>query len=143
MFRLTVRDRVMIAHSFQGEVFGPAQGVHGATYVVETEFRSETLDEHNLVVDIGLAHEALAKTLQRINYKNLDDLPVFAGQNTTTEFLAQWVWEQIQAAIRGGELGFENGSVVCSSAENHHMGPRRHHRTPSEGSRPRARKGQR
>ena len=77
MFRLTVRDRVMIAHSFQGEVFGPAQGVHGATYVVETEFRSKTLDEHNLVVDIGLAHVALAKTLQQLNYKNLDELPVF------------------------------------------------------------------
>ena len=75
MFRLTVRDRVMIAHSFQGEVFGPAQGVHGATYVVETEFRSKTLDEHNLVVDIGLAHVALAKTLQQLNYKNLDELP--------------------------------------------------------------------
>ena len=105
MFRLTVRDRVMIAHSFQGEVFGPAQGVHGATYVVETEFRSKTLDEHNLVVDIGLAHEALAKTLQQLNYKNLDELPVFEGQNTTTEFLAQWVWGEIRDAIQAGELG--------------------------------------
>ena len=105
MFRLTVRDRVMIAHSFEGEVFGPAQGVHGATYVVEAEFRSEMLDQHNLVVDIGLAHDALAKTLKRINYKNLDELPVFEGQNTTTEFLAQWVWGEIRDAIRGGELG--------------------------------------
>ncbi len=105
MFRLTVRDRVMIAHSFQGEVFGPAQGVHGATYVVETEFRSKTLDEHNLVVDIGLAHVALAKTLQQLNYKNLDELPVFEGQNTTTEFLAQWVWGEIRDAIQAGELG--------------------------------------
>ena len=95
MFRLTVRDRVMIAHSFQGEVFGPAQGVHGATYV----------DEHNLVVDIGLAHVALAKTLQQLNYKNLDELPVFEGQNTTTEFLAQWVWGEIRDAIQAGELG--------------------------------------
>ena len=70
MYRLTVRDRVMIAHSFQGEVFGPAQGVHGATYVVETEFQSKTLDEHNLVVDIGLAHDALHRVLAVLNYQH-------------------------------------------------------------------------
>ena len=105
MFRLTVRDRVMIAHSFTGEVFGPAQGVHGATYVVETEFRAAALDEHNLVVDIGLAHEALARTLSLINYKNLDEMPIFEGQNTTTEFLAEWIWGELREAIRGGHLG--------------------------------------
>ena len=86
MYRLTVRDRVMIAHSFKGEIFGPAQGVHGATFVVEAEFQAPALDEYNLVVDIGLAHQALAGILKTINYKQLDELPIFAGQNTTTEF---------------------------------------------------------
>jgi 6-pyruvoyltetrahydropterin/6-carboxytetrahydropterin synthase len=105
MYRLTVRDRVMIAHSFTGEVFGPAQGVHGATYVVEAEFRSATLDGHNLVVDIGLAHEALGRVLGTLNYKNLDDLEIFAGENTTTEFLAAWVWSEIVGEIKAGKLG--------------------------------------
>ena len=105
MYRLTVRDRVMIAHSFSGEVFGPAQGMHGATYVVEAEFRAAVLDDHNLVVDIGLAHQALARVLGQLNYKNLDDLQVFTGQNTTTEFLAAWVWSQMAAEISSGQLG--------------------------------------
>ena len=105
MFRLTVRDRVMIAHSFTGEVFGPAQGVHGATFVVEAEFQSPSMDEYNLVVDIGLAHEALHRVLVVINYKQLDDLEIFNGQNTTTEFLAQWIWSQMAEEIRTGKLG--------------------------------------
>ncbi len=105
MFRLTVRDRVMIAHSFKGEVFGPAQGVHGATYVVEAEFRSRQLDDHNLVVDIGLAHEALHRVLAVINYQQLDELDIFAGENTTTEFLAAWIWGQLAAEIAAGGLG--------------------------------------
>jgi 6-pyruvoyl-tetrahydropterin synthase len=105
MYRLTVRDRVMIAHSFSGEVFGPAQGLHGATYVVEAEFRSAVLDDHNLVVDIGLAHAALSRVLAQLNYKNLDDLEVFAGTNTTTEFLAAWIWAQVASEIQAGKLG--------------------------------------
>ncbi len=105
MFRLTVRDRVMIAHSFTGEVFGPAQGVHGATFVVEAEFQSPSMDEYNLVVDIGLAHEALHRVLAVINYKQLDDLEIFNGQNTTTEFLAQWIWSQMAEEIRTGKFG--------------------------------------
>jgi 6-pyruvoyltetrahydropterin/6-carboxytetrahydropterin synthase len=105
MFRLTVRDRVMIAHSFQGEVFGPAQGVHGATFVVEAEFQSREMDEANLVVDIGLAHEALHRVLAVINYKHLDELEIFSGQNTTTEFLAHWIWSQMAGEIQSGNLG--------------------------------------
>ena len=105
MFRLTVRDRVMIAHSFKGEVFGPAQGVHGATFVVEAEFQSREMDEANLVVDIGLAHQALHRVLAVINYKHLDELEIFTGQNTTTEFLAKWIWSQMAAEIEAGNLG--------------------------------------
>jgi 6-pyruvoyltetrahydropterin/6-carboxytetrahydropterin synthase len=105
MFRLTVRDRVMIAHSFRGEVFGPAQGVHGATFVVEAEFQSREMDEANLVVDIGLAHEALHRVLAVINYKHLDELEIFSGQNTTTEFLAHWIWSQMAGEIQSGNLG--------------------------------------
>jgi len=105
MFRLTVRDRVMIAHSFRGEVFGPAQGVHGATFVVEAEFQSREMDDANLVVDIGLAHEALHRVLAVINYKHLDELEIFSGQNTTTEFLAHWIWSQMAVEIQSGNLG--------------------------------------
>tara|TARA_B100000886_G_C20297738_1_gene438268 strand:- start:170 stop:565 length:396 start_codon:yes stop_codon:yes gene_type:complete len=105
MFRLTVRDRIMIAHSFNGEVFGPAQGVHGATFVVEAEFQAKAMDEDNLVVDIGLAHEALHRILAVVNYKHLDEMEIFTGQNTTTEFLAHWIWSQMAAEIRAGNLG--------------------------------------
>ena len=115
MYRLTVRDRVMIAHSFQGDVFGPAQGVHGATYVVETEFQSKTLDQHNLVVDIGLAHEALHRVLAVINYQQLDDLEVFDGQNTTTEFLAAWIWQQMVEEINAGNRG---SHTLCGLSVN-------------------------
>jgi len=115
MYRLTVRDRVMIAHSFTGAVFGPAQGVHGATYVVETEFQSKTLDDHNLVVDIGLAHEALHRILAVLNYKHLDELDIFTGQNTTTEFLAAWIWQQMVAEIEAGNLG---SHTLCGLSVN-------------------------
>ena len=105
MFELTVRDRVMIAHSFRGELFGPAQGVHGATFVVDASFQAAEMDEHNLVIDICLAHEALNKTLSIINYKNLDELEIFSGENTTTEFLCRWIWTQLATEIREGRLG--------------------------------------
>ena len=91
MFELTVRDRVMIAHSFRGELFGPAQGVHGATFVVDASFQAAEMDEHNLVIDICLAHEALNKTLSVINYKNLDELDIFSGENTTTEIVREQI----------------------------------------------------
>ena len=105
MYSVCVRDHVMIAHSFKGAVFGPAQRLHGATYVVDVEFRRAQLDADGLVVDIGLAGEALKAVLADINYRNLDDVPAFAGRNTTTEFLAREIFERIAARIEAGELG--------------------------------------
>lgn len=105
MFSLTVCDHVMIAHSFRGEVFGPAQKLHGATYAVEAEFRVPTLDEHGLVVDIGLARTELRRALDSFDYDNLDALPQFAGQNTTTEFMAAHVHALLVAALKKGRLG--------------------------------------
>ncbi|MBZ9560274.1 MULTISPECIES: 6-carboxytetrahydropterin synthase [Modicisalibacter] len=105
MFSLTVRDHMMIAHSFQGEVFGPAQRQHGATYVVDVTFRRPELDEHDLVVDIGLASEALKSLLAAFNLSNLDDDEAFRGRNTTTEFMAHAVFERMAAMIREGRLG--------------------------------------
>ncbi len=106
MFSVGVREHVMIAHSFKGEVFGPAQALHGATYVIDCEFRRPDLAEGtNIVVDIGQAGEALKAIVAELNYKNLDELPAFAGQNTTTEFLARHVLERMRDAIRGGRLG--------------------------------------
>ena len=105
MYSVTVRDHMMIAHSFKGEVFGPAQRLHGATYVVDVEFRRHTLDADGIVVDIGRAAETLGRVLADLNYRNLDDLPAFAGRNTTTEFLARAVFDAVLAAIRRGDLG--------------------------------------
>ena len=105
MYSVCVRDHVMIAHSFQGAVFGPAQRLHGATYVVDVEFRRAQLDADGLVVDIGLAGEALKAVLADINYRNLDDLPAFAGRNTTTEFLAREIFDRMTVRIATGELG--------------------------------------
>lgn len=105
MFSLTVCDHVMIAHSFKGEVFGPAQRLHGATYAVEAEFRVPTLDEHGLVVDIGLARTELRRALDSFDYDNLDALPQFAGRNTTTEFMAGHVHGLLVAALKQGRLG--------------------------------------
>jgi 6-pyruvoyl-tetrahydropterin synthase len=105
MYSITVRDHVMIAHSFRGEVFGPAQRLHGATYVVDLELRRPELDEDGLVVDIGLASQALHDVLSEVNYRNLDDEPAFDGANTTTEFLARVVFDRIAERIRAGKLG--------------------------------------
>ena len=105
MYSLNVRDHFMIAHSFQGEVFGPAQRLHGATYVVDATFRRAVLDGDGLVVDIGLAGNVLRATLDAMNYRNLDDEPAFAGKNTTTEFLAREIYERIVRAVLAGELG--------------------------------------
>ena len=105
MFSVTVRDHVMIAHSFRGEVFGPAQRLHGATYVVDVEFSRAALDADGVVVDIGRAADALRRVLADINYRNLDEMPEFAGRNTTTEFLARAVFDRLAAAIGRGELG--------------------------------------
>ena len=105
VYSLNVRDHAMIAHSFQGEIFGPAQRLHGATYVVDATFRRAELDDDGLVVDIGLASEQLRDVLAGLNYRNLDDEPAFAGRNTTTEFLAHHIHDQLSAAIHNGSLG--------------------------------------
>ncbi len=105
MYSLCVRDHMMIAHSFRGEVFGPAQRLHGATYVVDVEFRRPLLDADGLVVDIGLASAALRAVIETVNYRNLDELPQFAGRNTTTEFLAREIFDRIAERIAAGELG--------------------------------------
>ena len=105
MYSVTVRDHMMIAHSFRGAVFGPAQQLHGATYVVDVELRRADVDRDGIVVDIGLATEALKKVLSELSYRNLDAEPAFAGKNTTTEFLARTVFDRLAAAIQRGELG--------------------------------------
>ena len=104
MYSLTVRDHFMIAHSFRGETFGPAQRLHGATYVVEATFRRAELDTDGLVVDIGRAGEQLAAILAALTYRNLDDEPAFAGRNTTTEFLARVIFDRLAQAVRDGLL---------------------------------------
>ena len=105
MYSLNVRGHFMIAHSFEGEAFGPAQNLHGATYVVDATFRRPALDADGLVVDIGLASEQLGKVLADLNYRNLDDEPAFAGKNTTTEFLAREIFARLVRAIHDGKLG--------------------------------------
>src|ERR1700709_360977 len=102
MYSVTVRDHFMIAHSFRGDVFGPAQRLHGATYVVDVELRRETLDDANIVVDIGLATEVVRGDLA---FRNLDEMPEFAGKNTTTEFLARLVFGRVAESARSGRLG--------------------------------------
>lgn len=105
MYSVTVRDHFMIAHSFRGEVFGPAQALHGATYNVDVEFRRPQLDPDGIVVDIGRARAALEAVLAGLNFKNLDAEPAFEGRNTTTEFLAGVVFERMARAIAAGDLG--------------------------------------
>lgn len=105
MYALTVRDHIMIAHSFKGEVFGPAQRLHGATYLIDACFKRSELDADALVVNIGLASEALRSVLAGLNFRNLDDEPAFAGKNTTTEFMARVIFEHMAAAIKDGRLG--------------------------------------
>jgi 6-pyruvoyltetrahydropterin/6-carboxytetrahydropterin synthase len=105
MYSVCVRDHFMVAHSFKGETFGPAQRLHGATYVVDVEVRRPALDADGLVVDIGRAAAALHAVLETLNYRNLDDEPAFAGRNTTTEFLARAVFDRVRDAIRAGALG--------------------------------------
>ncbi|GGW71814.1 hypothetical protein GCM10010503_56390 [Streptomyces lucensis JCM 4490] len=105
MFSITVRDHIMIAHSFRGEVFGPAQRLHGATFLVDATFRREQLDEDNIVVDIGLATRELGAVVAELNYRNLDDEPEFKGVNTSTEFLAKVVADRLAERVHRGGLG--------------------------------------
>ena len=122
MFSVTVRDSVMIAHSFKGEVFGPAQRLHGATYVVDATFRRATLDADNIVVDIGRATEELRAVLAELTYRNLDDEPAFAGINTSTEALARVVADRLAERIHSGALGDgarELAGLVVTLHESH------------------------
>ncbi len=105
MFAVEVRDHIMVAHSFRGEIFGPAQRMHGATFVVDAAFMTRDLDAAGLVVDIGRAIAILREVLEPLNYRNLDEVPAFAGKNTTTEFLARHIHERIAACARDGKLG--------------------------------------
>ena len=105
MFSVTVRDHMMIAHSFHGEVFGPAQRLHGATYIVDATFRRSALDDDGIVVDIGRAAEELHATLADLNYRNLDDDPAFADVNTSTEALARQIADRLAERVYAGALG--------------------------------------
>jgi len=105
MYTVCVRDHMMIAHSFKGEVFGPAQRLHGATYVVDVEFRRPDVDADGIVVDIGRAGDTLRRVVAELGYRNLDEVPAFAGVNTSTEFLAKWVFDRMAAAILRDDLG--------------------------------------
>ncbi|MET8825053.1 6-carboxytetrahydropterin synthase [Streptomyces sp. NPDC004610] len=105
MFSVTVRDHIMIAHSFHGEVFGPAQRLHGATFLVDATFRREQLDDDNIVVDMGLAARELGAVTGELNYRNLDNEPDFAGVNTSTEFLAKVIADRLAERVHRGALG--------------------------------------
>jgi len=105
VFAIEVRDHIMIAHSFRGAVFGPAQALHGATLIVDATFMAETLDANGLVIDIGRAHKSLKTVLAPLNYHNLDDLSDLKGANTTTEFLSKYIFDQLAEAARAGLLG--------------------------------------
>jgi 6-pyruvoyl-tetrahydropterin synthase len=105
VFSVTVRDHMMIAHSFRGEVFGPAQRLHGATFVVDATFRRAALDGDGIVVDIGRAAEALSAVVAELSYRNLDEEPAFAGMNTTTEALARVVADRLAESVHAGALG--------------------------------------
>lgn len=111
MFAVEVQDHIMIAHSFPSPTFGPAQGMHGATFTVDAAFFASQMDHESLVVDIGLATEALAATLAPLRYKNLDEIPEFAGKMTTTEFLCKHIFDQISARVRAGDLN-DGGRVT-------------------------------
>ncbi|MFZ1416081.1 MAG: 6-carboxytetrahydropterin synthase [Defluviicoccus sp.] len=109
---MTVRDHFMIAHSFSGSVFGPAQKLHGATYVVDVTFQRPELDANGIVVDIGIALETLKGILGQLNYRNLDDEPAFTGVNTTTEYLARAIFERVAQAISAGSFGDEGRKLT-------------------------------
>jgi len=119
MFTVCVRSHVMLAHSFRGELFGPAQRLHGATYVVDVEFRRPELGPEGVVVDIGRASVALSDVLGELNFRNLDDDPAFAGKNTTTEFLASVVFERVSKRLRAGELGPGSEAIVSMRVTLH------------------------
>ncbi|HEY0441425.1 MAG TPA: 6-carboxytetrahydropterin synthase [Xanthobacteraceae bacterium] len=113
MHAVEVSDHVMIAHSFRGDVFGPAQALHGATFTVSVAFLAERLDANGIVVDIGRAFELLKEVLAPINYRNLDELPQFAGVNTTTEYLTRYVFDAVADAVRTDKLGRDGREIAA------------------------------
>src|SRR5205814_8040586 len=119
MYSVTVRDHMMIAHSFRGEAFGPAQRLHGATYVVDATFRRATLDADNIVVDIGRAAEELRAVVAELTYRNLDDEPAFAGMNTSTEALARVIADRLADRVHAGALGDSGRELECLGVTLH------------------------
>lgn len=119
MYTVSVRDHFMIAHSFNGETFGPAQNMHGATYVVDVEFRRTELDADGVVVDIGRAGDVLKATLAELNFRNLDQEPAFSGKNTTTEFLAAVIFERLATRIATGEAGAGANAIESMRVKLH------------------------
>jgi 6-pyruvoyl-tetrahydropterin synthase len=113
LYAVEVSDHIMIAHSFRGEVFGPAQALHGATFVVSAAFLAERLDENGIVVDIGRAFEVLKEVLAPLNYRNLDEVAAFKNVNTTTEFLTRHVFDLLAEAVRGGRLGRDGREIAA------------------------------
>ena len=113
LFAVEVSDHIMIAHSFRGAVFGPAQALHGATFAISAAFMAERLDDNGIVVDIGRAFEVLKEVLAPLNYKNLDDFAEFKNINTTTEFLTRHVFDRLAEAVRAGRLG-RNGRDIAA-----------------------------
>jgi len=122
LFAVEVRDHIMIAHSFRGALFGPAQALHGATFVIDAAFIADQLDSNGVVIDIGRAHTALKAILSPLNYCNLDDVPEFKGINTTTEFLTKHIFDRLAQAARAGELGRDGRelhSIRVTVSESH------------------------
>jgi 6-pyruvoyl-tetrahydropterin synthase len=122
VYAVEVRDHMMVAHSLRGALFGPAQALHGATFVVNVAFIAETLDANGVVVDIGKANQTVKAVLAPLNYRNLDDLPMFKDANTTTEFLARYVFEQIAGMARSGSIGRQGrelAAIRVTIAESH------------------------
>ena len=122
MYSITVREHIMIAHSFRGDVFGPAQALHGATFVVDATVMADELDQNGIVIDIGRALTALKEILAPLNYKNLDEVPEFKGRNTTTEFLCRHIHDRLSIVARHGGLGRDGPalkSIRVSISESH------------------------
>lgn len=119
MYSLTVRDHVMIAHSFNGQIFGPAQKLHGATYIVDVTFKRPELDQDDLIVDIGLASQTLSDVLSDINMQNLDEIEEFKGRNTTTEFMARVIFDRMAASIEADQLGDTGKGLTALSVTLH------------------------
>lgn len=132
MFSVTVRDHMMVAHSLRGDAFGPAQRLHGATFIVDATFRAATLDDDGVVVDIGRAAEELHRVVGELSYRNLDDEPAFTGMNTTTEALAKVIADRLAERVRAGVLGEASRHLAAIAVTLHesHVAWASYERTP-------------